>query len=158
MSYIRQIIAASLVCLVMATTSASAQPGTGALGPVSRANIGISLSIAPRIQADRLQRAEADIDGGEPFCIWSNASIGTFSVSAVPERGAAPSVIQRSGASGERGVVPDGGTGLAGLRTQSNASCASSSAIANLLVVNAAKSAGATAARSSAVLLLIAPD
>lgn len=147
---------AVLACIVLAATSAAAQPGTGGeIGPVSRASIGISLSVAPRIQADRTQHVVDGTNKGETFCIWSNASIRTFSVRAVPEPGAPRYVIERG--AGGRGMTVDGDTELAGLRALSSANCSSSSGTASLVVASAAKSVGG-APQSSEVLLLIAPD
>lgn len=178
LSYSSRILASSLVmgCLILAARAdpLRAQPGVGgAMGPVSRASIGISLSVAPRVEADRHAAVHAAglsdrTVWSEPFCIWSNTSIGTFSLSAsaVSEQGSVsagqpaptfPYDIQWSGDAGRSSAL-DHDRGLAGLRASSLASCGSGTRLANLLVVRPTKSAGGAALQSPAVLLLIAPD
>src|SRR5689334_16526184 len=59
----------------------------GEMGPVSRAAIGISVSIAPRLGAERAvpaqgQGLEVEHPRQQRLCIWSNAPVGTFSMIA----------------------------------------------------------------------------
>jgi hypothetical protein len=141
------------------------------MGPVSRASVAISLSVAPRLAADRLARGTVDRSdpehGSAAFCVWSNTSIGTYSVSAsaVSEQGgpspaaaAAPHAIEWSGGPAAWSASLGDGTGLAGLRAQSRAGCGSGSGPANALVVTMTEAASSGAPRAAAVLLLVAPD
>jgi hypothetical protein len=179
----------SLVCLsriipasvalagVLAAVSAepvTAQPGSGgAMGAVARGTVAISLSVAPRVQADRLASENiASTSQGtgqsEPFCIWSNASIGTYSLSAAaaleqsdapPSSSAAPSyLIEWSDVPGASSGAPREHGTLAGLRAQTRAACGSSSRPASILVVRTTKPYPSAAQGSAAVQLVIAPD
>lgn len=166
----------ALACLLLSATAgpaAARSAGDGVIGPVSRASVAISLSVAPRLEADRLAAAgTADRSGrnrgSDAFCIWSNTSIGTYSVSAlaVPGEGgpsagaaaAAPYAVEWSGGPAASSAPPADGTGLAGLRAQSSAGCGSGSALGNALVVSRTEVASSPTSRPAAVLLLVAPD
>ncbi len=155
---------------VLAAVSAepvTAQPGSGgAMGVVARGTVAISLSVAPRVQADRLasENIASRSDGAgrsEPFCIWSNAPIGTYSLSAA--------ALEQSDAPGSSSAAPSylvewsdvpspsgEHRALAGLRAQTLAACGSSSKPASIVVVRTSKPSSSAAQRP--VLLLIAPD
>lgn len=180
LSYCSRTIATSVAmsCLLVLATEnpARAQRGSGgAMGSVSRAAVGISLSVAPRVQADRLTAAQR-LSGlgratpGEPFCIWSNASIGsyTFSASAVAGPGAdvarpaksLPYVVELSAALGVSQVATASDrTAPVSLTAETSAGCGSTSRPTKLLIVRQVESAaGQASMRSGTVLLLIAPD
>jgi hypothetical protein len=159
---------------VLAAVSAepvTAQPGSGgAMGVVARGTVAISLSVAPRVQADRLasENIASRSDGAgrsEPFCIWSNAPIGTYSLSAAAleqsdapgSSSAAPSyLVEWSDVPGASSGAPREHGTLAGLRAQTLAACGSSSKPASIVVVRTSKPSSSAAQRP--VLLLIAPD
>lgn len=173
-----RIIAPSIALAgLLATVSAepvTAQPGSGgAMGAVARGTVAISLSVAPRVQADRLASENiASTSQGtgqsEPFCIWSNASIGTYSLSAAaaleqsdartPSSAAPSYLIEWSDVPGASSGAPREHGTLAGLRAQTRAACGSSSRPTSFLVVRTAKPYPSAAQGSAAVLLVIAPD
>lgn len=152
-------------CLLASSPAAvRAEAYSGQLGPVSRGSVRISLSVAPRLGAKRSLSGTVGIEsvGTRPFCIWSNASIPTFSlsVSDLTEDGKSarpPFELEWSGSgAAKRPLVIRPGTTLAGLPAQSPQQCASETGRGAELTVKQA--AFSTESRGSAVLLLIAPD
>jgi hypothetical protein len=138
-----------------------AQPASdGQLGPISRGSVHISLSVAPRLGAERAAARQAGAGKAptQPFCIWSNGAISTFSVrasdaSAGPDGDAVPYELEYKGPEDSRPLAIRPGTGLAGLASQSQEACrpGEGGPGGGLLV----RKAGAA---SGTLLLLIAPD
>lgn len=146
----------------------------GQLGAVSRASVHISLSIAPRLKVDRMEPVPASAgqrqDEMQPFCIWSNASVGTFSVRASEVAAGAGTASARAGGgpayelmwrdSSGRLVAPGPGATLTGLAAQSGQGCPSQATAPAGLLVRAAPAARRSdpQGREHTLLLLVAPD
>jgi len=136
------------------------QAFNGQIGPVSRASVQISLSVAPRLGAERAEggASRAGEASAQPFCIWSNGAIATFSLSASDVSGplagkAGPYALEWRGPEGERSLVMSPGSSLTGLAAQPRENCRSGEGRrqGGLLVRRAD-------AASGILLLLIAPD
>ena len=144
----------------------------GEMGPVSTGSIRISLSVAPRGGAEPALAEGGGVEGqgaDRPLCIWSNAPVGTFSVTAsdaspewrAGDRGLSLNAyeLEWTDGAGVSRMVPAGiGTGLSGLAAQSRESCEAQTRAGGLAVRRAAAAADESAARTRALLLLIAPD
>ena len=170
----------SLAFLALASVAISA-PGTlwakpasggGEMGPVSTGSVQISLSVAPRLGAEPALAEGGGVEGqggGRALCIWSNAAVGTFSVTAsdasserrAGDRGAPLDAyaLEWTDPAGVSPIAAAGaGTGLSGLAAQSRESCEAQTRAGGLAVRRAAAAADESAARTNALLLLIAPD
>lgn len=165
----RACIAAVALLLALSPAGLCAQSASpGSMGPVSRASIAISLSVAPHMQAERVPASEglrSSRDGTtQPFCVWSNGSVGTFSVSATIAGSDDEAKDSSAGAyelewrdRADRRPLRAGAT-LAGLTAQSPGACDPGSGSAAALVARTVARPGSSAPYTGPLLLLIAPD
>lgn len=163
----------TLAATVLAGPAAlAASPGSGGqAGPVSMASVRISLTVAPRLQAERAEPADAGVESAaspaQPLCIWSNAPAGTFSVTAsqVGEAdGPAASrpayeLEWRDGTGGSRAVPVLAGTKLSDLAAESRRACQGQGRPTAALTMRPVSGAERASGEGAPVfLLLISPD
>ena len=142
---------------------------SGRMGPTSRGTVHISLSVAPKLEVNRSPVVASESGRGadrtQSFCVWSNSSVGSYSISASdasdrstaePAGTAFPFAVQLIGAgAGALPLLLAPGVSATGLAAAPQGGCGS-----ERLDVRPAQMAGGepAAPRSGALLLLIAPD
>jgi hypothetical protein len=96
-------VAALAILVATAAPSAAGTTG-GRMGNVSRATIGISVSVAPRLELLRAGAmtvgrvpGEASIRETHPLCIWGNTALGTYKVTVRGNAQRGFSVADRAG-------------------------------------------------------------
>lgn len=142
------------------------------MGNVSRATIGISVSVAPRVEVVRAGAAsvtagEAGLRAAQPLCIWGNTALGTYQVTVLGDAPKGFSVRNASGealayrvewASGEGAARPlSSGAALEGLVAATSARCGGG-ATAGLVVKLPVVGPAPEARPAGNLLLLVAPD
>lgn len=143
---------------LLALAAAAKAESDGQVGAVSRGTVSISLSVAPRLGAERSAAAAGD-SGSQPFCIWSNAAVGTFTLSASEVsrgRGSPGHSYELEWSGPGAPLVMRPGTILAGLPARSPEECRSEAIAGGGLLVR--QPAASATPGGSAMLLVIAPD
>jgi hypothetical protein len=164
--------------MALLLVAAPGEAGTvgGTMGNVSRATIGISVSVAPRVELVRAGAAsvtrlagEGGLRATQPLCIWGNTALGTYQVTALGDAPQGFSVRDGAGRalaysvewvleSSEGPAQPlSSGTALEGLATATSARCGGGTTAGlrvKLPVIDPAPGSGAGAN----LVLLVAPD
>jgi hypothetical protein len=157
--------------------AAPGEAGTigGAMGNVSRATIGISVSVAPRLQ---LLRAGAQSTGSaaggnglrtsQPLCIWGNTPLGTYNVTALGDtlqgfevgdgNGRAHSVEWESLAGGTGPVAFSSGSTVNQLTAARSVGCGGGATAGIVVSYPDGSGRNPTDDHAGTLLLLVAPD
>jgi hypothetical protein len=159
--------------------AAPGEAGTigGAMGNVSRATIGISVSVAPRVELLRAGPESASTKAGEsgvraaqPLCIWGNTALGTYNVTASSEaaggflvrdgngHGLAYSVEWETLAGRAAPVALSNGAALNGLTAATSVRCGGGATAGLVVKVPEAVGRSAAGGYAGSLLLLVAPD
>lgn len=158
--------------------AATAEAGTvrGKMGGVSRATIGISVSVAPRMEVVRAGAPSAtelvrerSIRASQPLCVWGNTSLGTYNVTVKSDVIRFPSTNDGKGEfnieweSFSRAAEPvtlAGGSTLRGLSAATAIHCGGerTAGVVLTMPVHDATIGDPRSAHGAALLLIVAPD
>jgi hypothetical protein len=167
-------VAASTLLLLAVPGEASTIGGE--MGNVSRATIGISLSVAPRVQLMRVGKESTSKTAGQSIlraqalCIWGNTPLGTYNVTAlidasqgfVIKNGSAHginySVEWQSSGHAPGPVSLSSGSALQGLTADRSVRCGGRATAGLVVRLPGPIERNADRQHAGTLLLLVAPD
>jgi hypothetical protein len=168
-------IAASAAFLFASPVTAG--PIGGTMGTVSRATIGISVSVAPRVELMRAGATsvarlagESGLRSTQLLCIWGNTALGTYQVTALGDAPqgfslrdqtgrALPYSVEWTSAFGNGGAQPlSSGKALKGLEAATSAQCSGGATAGLVVMLPEAADRAPGPGIGGNLLLLVAPD
>lgn len=163
---------AAAVSMVFLSAPVAAGTIGGAMGNISRATIGISVSVAPRIELLRAgpQSTSKAVGGNgmqaaQPLCIWGNTPLGTYNVTALGEgfpvrdaNGLAYGIQWESPAGGPAPIDLSSGSTVNELTAARSVGCGGAATAGLVVRLPDASERDSEGEYAGTLLLLVAPD